>query len=233
MEIRDLRIEPPDVSPPPDPTAGAAIRQECDPLFQNTFVVRNCWFRKVFDGVNLTQTGSATIAGCQFVDPKNAAILLEQKFLTAEGTPADVGVAYISECFFFDKDTASAAPFGVLATSGAAGIRLHHNYFIRFKNPVVIDLADGADQTALDIDGNARMGVQVEDPHKGAEGSRAQVCNNQINAGTMACLSSAAVHCPRTRAIAPRRDRRQRVQRRRGQDRVQPAPTAEVNNADL
>ena len=186
MEVRDLRFEPPSVNPPPDPTAGAAIRQECNPLFQNTFVVRNCWFRNVFNGVNITQTGSSAVGGCQFLNPKNAAILLEQKTLSSDGVPADVGIYFISECYFFERP-GSVAPYGVLATSGASGLRLHHNYFLGFTNPILLDLVDGAMHTALAIDDNALDGASAGEKiliRGKAEVRSFHICNNQINAGT-------------------------------------------------
>jgi hypothetical protein len=187
MEVRDLRFEP--ATAVADPTAGAAIRQECDPFFQNTFMVRNCWFRRVFTGINLTQAGSAIISGCQFVDPQHAGILLEQLF--PGPIPGDVGAPHISDCFFFDKPPESAAPFAVLATSGAAGIRLHHNTFVRFQNPVMIDFVDGALHTALNIDDNLIDGkstgakIHIKGP---GEITSFNICNNQINFGTHGVL---------------------------------------------
>ena len=92
MEIRDLRF---DASGAP-PTAGAAIRQECDPAYQNVILVRNCWFQETWDGVNTTASGGTIVKNCTFLNPLHAAIFLEQR--VPENT--DVGAIHIANNFF-------------------------------------------------------------------------------------------------------------------------------------
>lgn len=148
MEIRDLSFG---VAPGVSKTAGDAIRQECAPLFQNTFLVRNCWFKDVHNGVHLTAVGSAIIKDCQFLNPKNAAIFLEQTSLPPS---ADVGAVFIANNFFFRKPAGGSGVYGVFATTGASGVRLHHNAFVGLDHQVLLALVEQSQHTAVDIDNN-------------------------------------------------------------------------------
>lgn len=195
IEIRDLAFD----ASGQTQTAGAAIRQECDPKFQNTFLVTNCWFLKVFNGINTTATGSATIKECQFVDPLNAAILLEQRL--PDNT--DVGVTFISQCLFFDKTQVpgGTSPYGLLVTTGGPGVRLHHNAFVNFQNPVMFDhtQSPATIRTAISIDDNlfdgGSSGAKIH--IKGHSELRSlHVCNNQIHGAPTGLLVEMTVVGP-------------------------------------
>jgi hypothetical protein len=187
MEIRDLKIEAVGMAPP----TGSAIRQECDPKFQNTLLVRNCWFLNVYNGINPTSSGSTIIKDCQFVNPLHAAILLEQRL--PDNT--DVGTTLISECLFFDKSTTvgGTSQFGVLATTGGAGVRLHHNVFVNFQHPMMFDHTESPPsiRTALAIEDNlfdgGSSGPKIH--IKGHSELRSvNICNNQIHASSNGIL---------------------------------------------
>jgi hypothetical protein len=148
MEVRDIMFG---VASGVTKTGGDAIRQECNPGFQNTFLVRNCWFRDVFNGVHLTATGSATIKDCVIVNPVNAAIFLEQ---FTGGGASDVGTTSINDNYIFQKPTGTGI-YGVWATTGASGLRVQNNYFLGFAHQLLIDMVPLGLHTQILIDGNA------------------------------------------------------------------------------
>lgn len=167
MEIRDLKFAR-GVSVG-DPAAGAAIFQEAtapqpeDLRWQNTVFVRNCWFLDMWDAIHLTNTGSAVIQGCQILNPKHAAIFLENKFNEIADPGGDVGTTFISDNFIWERGTDAgnhpgAETHGILATTGAPGLRVHHNGFLNFDRPIYLDLQDPNGQTIVHIDHNSLDG---------------------------------------------------------------------------
>ena len=153
MEVRDLMFA---VKSGVTQTAGDAIRQEVTPVpsdsyYQNTFFVRNCWFRDVYNGIHLTATGSALIQGCWFLRPQNAAIFLENAYDAA--AHSDVGVTIVSDNFIFKRPD-DPGTYGIWATSGASGLKIHHNAILNYDHQILIDLEPQGIHTSVLVEGN-------------------------------------------------------------------------------